>query len=193
MPPPAPVPIARTVRFNPRMKTRTAYGSYQSDASVDLLSASPAASFLAWRYGGVGGGGRKRSGSVLSAKRAPAVAQWKAYYGALDSSPAAPSYPAAGQPSPTTTRAAPAARAVPPTARSFGLTVWDRVGSLDYWLWKTGLDDWTDGGCCSLPQWDEQEDWAADTGGGGASGVGGDRRRAGWSGGVGEGRPGGIF
>lgn len=181
-------PPGRSVRFNPRMKTRTAYGSYQSDQSIDLVSqASPARSFISWRYPR---GKPKRSGSVLSAKRAPAVASWTNYYGALDNGlPAGTSdSPYAYQPSPFVAQArtepSPVGSEREVTSESFGHTLWDRLGKLDYWLWKTGLDDWSDGGCCLFPTWADEEEWM------GNASLAADRRRGI---GIGESRPTGLF
>jgi hypothetical protein len=173
------------------MKTRTAYGSYQSDRSVELVSASPAASFLAWRY--------PRNARAISAKRAPAVASWKAYYGSLDNGGSGA--PSSVPHSSNSTPSASASRAkddVPPTAAAdFGSSVWERLCRPGYWRWKAGLDDWAEGGCCALPNWaaDDEDGWGATNAAAGAGGLSVDRRRpgGGLGGGFGESRPGGMF
>ena len=187
-----PTPPGRSVRFNPRMKTRTAYGSYQSDRSIDLVSASPAASFLAWRY--------PRNARAMSAKRAPAVASWKAYYGSLDSGGGGVSsfsqwsYPAQG---PALTSASAAGRGKdddPLTAADFGASIWERLCRPSYWRWKAGLDDWAEGGCCALPDWsvDDDDSWSV-TNDAAGDGLSASHRRPGGGLGFGEGRPGGMF
>ncbi|CED83903.1 hypothetical protein [Phaffia rhodozyma] len=169
-PAPRPIPTPRSVRFNPRTLLRTAYGSYSSDRSGELDLASPAVSFIGWRFPNAKVAGKRRAMS-LSVERSASIDNWTAFYGSIGSTPrpggtslerssTEPSiYPSRSLPGSSYLTNAPLlARPEDPLARpdlisdSSEPPWWERIWEGSFWAQKFG-------GCCSFLSL-EDEDWS---------------------------------